>query len=102
MENEMSCAPKAYQGICENKLAFIRTELRALGLTIPDTHEGMIQSVEIGVEAEFRYTPHTEELWLKVLSKPMFIPCALIFHRLESAIANYRDPANSDWGPDPF
>lgn len=102
MEDEMACDPKAYQGICQNKMAFIRSELRMLGLTIPDDHEGRIESADIGVEAEYRYTPHTEELWLKVHAKPFFIPCTFIFARLENAIANYRDPANIDMGPDLF
>jgi hypothetical protein len=102
MDSEMACDPKAYQGICDKKLAYIRTELRALGLTFPDEHEGRIHSADIGVEAEYRYTPHSEELWLKVHAKPFFIPCAFIFARLETAIQNYQDPANIDMGPDIF
>lgn len=102
MEEEMACDPKAYYGICENKLAYIRTELRALGLTIPDDHHGRITSTDIGVEAEFRYTPHLEELWLKIHTKPFFIPCGFIFARLESAIANYRAPGSFEMGPEAF
>jgi hypothetical protein len=102
METEMACEGKAYSGICENKLAFIRKELRALGLTMPDDHEGRIHSSDIGVEAEFRYTIHIEELWIKVNEKPFFIPCSYIFARLENAIANYAGPGSMDMGPDPF
>jgi hypothetical protein len=101
LEMEMACEGKAYSGICENKLAFIRKELRSLGLSMTDDHEGMIHSADIGVQAEFRYTLHTEELWLKVNEKPFFIPCAYIFARLENAISNYQ-PGSLDMGPDPF
>jgi hypothetical protein len=102
MDQEMSCDPKAYQGICQNKMAYIRTELRGMGLTFPDEDEGRIYNHELGVDADFRYTPHSEELWLMVKMKPFFIPCAFIFSRLENAIENYRDPAVFDTGPDPF
>jgi hypothetical protein len=101
MEMEMACEGKAYKGVCENKLAFIKAELRALGLTVPDDHEGRIHSSEIGVEAEFRYVPVDEELHLKVHSKPFFIPCAFIFSKLDNAIENYRGPDAFDF-PDPF
>ncbi len=102
MEMEMACEAKAYSGICENKMAFIRKELRALGLSVPDDHEGHIRGADMGVVVEYRYTLHIEELWLKVHEKPFFIPCAFIFSRLENAIANYRDPSEMDMGPDPF
>jgi hypothetical protein len=98
---EMACEGKAYSGICENKLAFIRKELRALGLTVPESHDGLIHSADIGVQAEFRYTLHMEELWIKVNEKPFFIPCAYIFQRLENAIANYQ-PGSLDTGPEAF
>jgi hypothetical protein len=101
MDMEMACEGKAYSGICIDKMAFIRKELRSLGLTVPDEHEGRIISPDIGVEAEFRYTLHAEELWLKVHQKPFFIPCAYIFQRLENAISNY-EPGALDMGPDPF
>ena len=102
MDMEMACDAKSYQGICEKKLAYLRKELRGMGLTFPDEHEGLIHSSDIGVEAEFRYTPHAEELWFKVNSKPFFIPCHFIFVRLETAIQNYQDPANMHLGPEPF
>lgn len=99
---EMACDGKSYGNICEQKLAFIKVELRALGLTVPDHHEGRIYSSEIGVEAEFRYTPVNEELFLKVHSKPFFIPCAFIFSKLDAAIENYRGPDELDDYPDPL
>jgi hypothetical protein len=102
MDQEMSCDPKAYSGICQNKLAYIRAELRGMGLVFPDEDAGRIFNHEIGVDADFRYTAETEELWLRVNVKPFFIPCAFIFSRLENAIANYRDPAVFDTGPEPF
>jgi hypothetical protein len=102
MEMEMACEGKAYTGICENKLAFIRKELRSLGLSMPDDHEGLIHSSDIGVEAEFRYTLHLEELYFKVTQKPFFIPCALIFQRLDNAIANYQGPESVAMGPDNY
>ena len=48
MDSEMACDPKAYQGICDKKLAYIRNELRAMGLEFPDEHEGRIHSADIG------------------------------------------------------
>ncbi len=102
MDTEMACEGKSYSGICENKLAFIRKELRALGLAMPDHHEGRIHSADIGVEAEYRYTLHAEELYIKVHSKPFFIPCSYIFARLENAMTNYSGPDSLDMGPDPF
>jgi hypothetical protein len=99
---EMACDDKAYNGICENKLAFIRKELRSLGLSMSDDHHGRIHSSEIGVEAEFRWTQHSEELWLKVHEKPFFIPCAYIFQRLENAISNYSGPESLDLPQEPY
>ena len=99
---EMACDDKAYSGICVNKLAFIKVELRGFGLTVPDEHEGRIHSSEIGVDAEFRYTEEREEFWFKVHSKPFFIPCGYIFSKLEAAIQNYSNSQASESFPDPF
>jgi hypothetical protein len=102
METEMACEGKAYTGICIHKMAFIRKELSGLGLHVAEGHEGRIHGPDIGVEAEFRYTDHAEELWLKVHQKPFFISCAFIFQRFENAMSNYQGPNAPDMGPDPF
>ncbi len=98
----MACDGKAYSGICVNKLAFIKVELRKFGLTVPEEHNGRIYSTEIGVEAEFRYTLEIEELHFKVHEKPFFIPCAFIFSKLDAAIENYQHPDDIESYPDPL
>lgn len=86
----MACEEKVFADVNEAKMAYIRTELRNLGLTVPDTESGKITSLEIGVEADFNWNRDAQTLTIQLFQKPVFLPCAFIYGRLSSSISQYR------------
>jgi hypothetical protein len=87
----MACEEKTFSDVNEAKMAYIRTELRGLGLTVPETEAGMITSLEIGVEAQFQWSREAGTLAIQIFQKPIFIPCGFIYGRLSASIAQYRE-----------
>ena len=86
----MACEEKVFADVNEAKMAYVRTELRNLGLTVPETESGKITSEEIGVEAEFTWSRTAGTLTIQLFQKPIFLPCAFIYARLSTSISQYR------------
>ena len=85
----MACDEKVFSGVNADKMAYVRTELRRLGLSVPEAESGMITSAEIGVEASFTWSPQAETLSIQIFQKPIFLPCAFIYGRLAASLEQY-------------
>jgi hypothetical protein len=85
----MACDEKVFNGVNADKMAYVRIELRRLGLTVPEESSGMITSLEIGVEASFTWNEQAETLSIQIFQKPIFIPCAFIYGRLSQSLKQY-------------
>lgn len=82
----MACEEKTYQKVNEKAMGEIRATLTGYGLRMPETNEGTVEGKALGVEAVYRWDPQAQTFWLRIDSKPMFIPCNFIYGRLEQVI----------------
>jgi hypothetical protein len=56
----------------------------------------VVAVVEFGVEVQYRFSEGEQTLWVMVSQKPFFVPCHMIYARLDQAVARHQmgaDPA---------
>lgn len=93
----MACDSKTYSGLSAAMMDAIRLDLAKMGMQMPATHEGVVAHLEFGVEVQYRFTEGESTLWVQISQKPFFVPCAMIYARLDQAVARHQmgqDPAN--------
>lgn len=93
----MACDPKTYSGLNAAMMDAIRLDLAKMGMVMPQAPEGVVAHAEFGVEVQYRFSEQENTLWVQVSQKPFFVPCVMIYSRLDQAVARHQsgmDPAN--------
>ena len=75
---------KEYSGVTESALQSLRQNLQELGITAPEGNSGTItyQGVKLAID----YSPASQNLSLRILEKPAFIPESLIWQMLDARV----------------
>jgi|JI10StandDraft_1071094.scaffolds.fasta_scaffold1838141_2 hypothetical protein len=82
----MACDAKTYHGLTDVMMRGIRIDLHQMGMSLPDGDQGIIVNQEYGVQVEFIYSNPELVLTVRIVEKPFFVPCSLIYGRLDQAI----------------
>jgi hypothetical protein len=82
----MACEGKKYHGLNEVMMRGIRLDLHQMGIPITEASEGVVMNQSYGVEVEYSYSDSEQSLFVRILQKPFFIPCSMIYGRLDQAI----------------
>jgi hypothetical protein len=90
----MACDSKTYSGLSAATMEAIRLDLSKMGMNMPNTPEGTVAVSEFGVEVQFRFSEQAATLWVQVSQKPFFVPCAMIYARLDQAVARHQSGAD--------
>jgi hypothetical protein len=71
----------------------IRVDLQKMGMQMPPAPEGVVMHIEFGVEAQYRFSEGDATLWVQVSKKPFFVPCGMIYSRMDQAVARHTGDA---------
>lgn len=83
----MACEGKTYSGLTAVMLQAIRIDLGELGMVMEEAHVGIVVHKDFGVEAEYEYREEHQTLFVRINKKPFFVPCSMIYGRMDQAIA---------------
>ncbi|MGH9402193.1 MAG: hypothetical protein ACRD2P_08810 [Terriglobia bacterium] len=75
---------KVYSGVTESGLQSLRQNLQEMGITAPEGNSGTItyQGVKLAID----YAPADQNLSIRILEKPSFIPGSLIWQMLDARV----------------
>jgi adenylate kinase family enzyme len=82
---------KQYSGTSRDQLNCIRKDLQSMGIHLPEGDSGNIEYQ--GVKLTVTYTEPEQNLIVKILEKPAFVPEAMVWQLLEARIQKCKSGA---------
>jgi|GEM_PF-2487862 hypothetical protein len=86
----MACEAKSYHGLTPPMMEAIRMDLLKMGMTMCESYVGKVNYDAFGVEAEFEYHETDRVLHVKVSQKPFFVPCSMIYGKMDQTISRHQ------------
>lgn len=86
----MACESKKYTGLTLLMMDRIRVDMQQMGMSMGEGHTGLVVHKDFGVEAEFSYHEGDQVLHVRITQKPFFVPCTMIYGRMDQAIARHQ------------